>query len=65
MAMAGLAGAFIPIDVEGGAQEDITEDTVGDITEDIGEEEMQASGQVIGQVVEIHREMYIAIDPAV
>ena len=65
MAMAGLAGAFIPIDVEGGDQEDITEDTAGDIAEDIGEGEMLASGQVTGQGVEIHLEMYIAIDPTV
>ena len=63
MAMAGLAGAFIPIDMEGGDQEDITEDTAGDITEDIEEEEILGIGQVTGQGVEILPEMYTAIDP--
>ena len=65
MVMDGLAGAFTLTDVDGGAQEDIEEDTAVDITEDIGEEEMPATGQVIGQVVEILPEMCIATDPTV
>ena len=63
--MDGLAGVFTLTGVGGGAQEDIEEDTAVDIIEDIEEEEMPATEQAIGQGVEIHPEMYIAIDPTV